>query len=343
MISNRTFRLIGPAAMLMLSTDPAFSQIVTLVIHGKVTMDDGSQIKKPAMLQKYCTGQTAGGQGPPTKPNGEYTWRVDIERLSSKQCYLEATMEGYESTRVDLTSLSTKASGSIELPTMKLSLKGGDPYTLANGEPNDIPDKSRAAWDAAIAMVKANDLPGGTAKLQATVDANPKFALGWHNLGILYAVQGDALKSRDSFNKAAEANPKMLAPRVILTRLLIRDGDWAGASKMAVTALPLDKEHIYPELYLHQAVAEYNQKDLAAAETHAKQALDPKNKRPAPRAEYALGRILEAKGDMAGAKQHMSRYLELEPDASDAAQIKAHIDMMGTAGAPEPLLEVITR
>jgi len=56
-----------------------------------------------------------------------------------------------------------------------------------------------------------------------------------------------------------------------------------------------------------------------------------------------LGRILEAKGDMAGAKQHMNRYLELVPKAIDADVIKAHIAQMGQPGAPEPDLDNLSK
>jgi len=70
---------------------------------------------------------------------------------------------------------------------------------------------------------------------------------------------------------------------------------------------------------------QFNLKDLAAAEASANEAMNPKGKQPAVRAEYTLGRILEAKGDMAGAKQHMSRYLALVPNAPDAAMIKRSI------------------
>ena len=87
---------------------------------------------------------------------------------------------------------------------------------------------------------------------------------------------------------------------------------------------------------LHQAAAQYALKNLPAAEASATAALNPKAKQSARRAEYVLGRILEAKGDMAGAKQHMNRYLELVPNATDADVIKAHIAQMGQPGAPEP-------
>jgi Tfp pilus assembly protein PilF len=82
-------------------------------------------------------------------------------------------------------------------------------------------------------------------------------------------------------------------------------------------------------------------KDLAGAEASANTALQQKPSYP--RAEYVLGRILEAKGDAAGAKLHMTKYLEIAPKAEDAAQIKAHIAAMGQPSVPEPDLDPITR
>jgi hypothetical protein len=52
-----------------------------------------------------------------------------------------------------------------------------------------------------------------------------------------------------------------------------------------------------------------------------------------PRAEYILGRILEAKGDSAGANQHISKYLELDAQAVDAAAVREHLQNIGKADA----------
>src|SRR5262249_7402616 len=113
--------------------------------------------------------------------------------------------------------------------------------------------------------------------------------------------------------------------------------------KTTTAFTPLDKNLMFAEMYLHQAVAHYNLKDLGSAEKSANDALNSKAKQPASRAEYVLGRILEAKGDQAGAKQHMSRYLMLVPSAPDAALIKTHIDQMGQPSAPEPELDTLHR
>jgi hypothetical protein len=89
-------------------------------------------------------------------------------------------------------------------------------------------------------------------------------------------------------------------------------------------------------------VARFELKDLDGAEASAQEAIraDPIHKMP--RAEYILGRILEAKGDSAGASEHISKYLELDANASDAAAIREHLQNVGKpdAASSAPSLEL---
>ena len=56
-----------------------------------------------------------------------------------------------------------------------------------------------------------------------------------------------------------------------------------------------------------------------------------------------LGRILEAKGDAAGAREHISKYLELDKNTPDAEMIRAHLENIGKPDAEgaEPDLELL--
>jgi hypothetical protein len=56
-----------------------------------------------------------------------------------------------------------------------------------------------------------------------------------------------------------------------------------------------------------------------------------------------LGRILEAKGDVAGAKEHMAKYLQLEPAPVDVDLVRGHIDHLGKPEAKDvdPELETL--
>jgi Tfp pilus assembly protein PilF len=84
-------------------------------------------------------------------------------------------------------------------------------------------------------------------------------------------------------------------------------------------------------------VARYQLKDLDGAAASALEAIKLK----IPRAEYVLGRTLEAKGNAAGAREHISKYLEEDKDAPDAGTIRAHLENIGKPGAVgvEPDLE----
>jgi hypothetical protein len=84
-------------------------------------------------------------------------------------------------------------------------------------------------------------------------------------------------------------------------------------------------------------------KDLNGAEMSIQEAirLDAGHKKP--REEYVLGRILEAKGDVNGAREHMKKYLELEPAPLDVDRVKTHLENLGKpeAGVVDPSLEVL--
>ncbi len=115
-------------------------------------------------------------------------------------------------------------------------------------------------------------------------------------------------EARQAYEHAIEADPKLLPPYIALTRLCIKTKDWQCASKNADALIALDTKKTVTEIYLHQAVARFGLKDLDGATTSAQEAIKLK----IPRAEYVLGRILEAKGDAAGAREHIAKYLEID-------------------------------
>jgi predicted Zn-dependent protease len=117
--------------------------------------------------------------------------------------------------------------------------------------------------------------------------------------------------------------------------------DWQGALTAIENAKRLDTKKMYSEVYLHQAVAEYELGKLDAAEASARQLLkeDPNERKS--RGEFVLAVILAAKHDDAGAKEHIARYLTLNPTPLDLDQIKAYMQLLGTpeAGTIKPTLE----
>jgi tetratricopeptide (TPR) repeat protein len=280
----------------------------TVILRGRVVMSDGSSPNKSVGIVRICTDNNGTAPGPLTEKDGSFIWTMEADYMATRRCFLEATLSGYQSTQVEISNVNPALGANVDLKPIALTLKGGDPYLLGV-DGSEIPSKGRAEWNAALKAATVNDRDTAAAQLKAATAINPKFALAWHNLGILHDLNHDFAEARAAYLKAIEADPKMLRPYVALARLMVMEKDWPGVIKTAATFIPLDKNRIFAEMHLHQAVAQFNLKDLAAAQASALEALNPKARQPVVRAEYVLGRILEAKGDAVGAKQHMSRYL----------------------------------
>jgi tetratricopeptide (TPR) repeat protein len=177
--------------------------------------------------------------------------------------------------------------------------------------------------------VDASNLAEAESQLLTVTQAAPKFARGWHTLGIIEETEGKQAEARAAYEHAVEADPKLLAPYVTLARICIRTKDWQSAAKDADALIKMDSKRVYPEIYLHQAVARYQLKDLDGAEASAKLARDTAPAKQAARAEFVLGRIADAKGDYEAARQHVQKFLDLDPKAPDADLIRAYLQVLG--------------
>jgi Tfp pilus assembly protein PilF len=328
----------GCTVGLIFSVQQAAAETYPLIIKGKVTLPDGSPPPFTAGLERICSDSQGSAPGPTTDKKGEYLWRMDVDPLKSRSCYIHATHPGYVSTSIDISSLNGYTSTVTTLETLVLTNRTSDPYAITVSDSN-VPSRAHSSWSAAMKALDARNAPEAATQLRAAVTASPKFAVGWHALGVVQENQGQLTEARDAYEHAIDADPKMLTPYVTLTRLCIKTKDWQGAAKTADALIKADSKKTFPEIYLHQAVARYGLKDLDGAAASAQEAIQ----RKISRAEYVLGRILEAKGDAAGAREHMSKYLELDKNAGDAELIRAHLQNLGKpdAAGTEPELETL--
>lgn len=323
---------------LLSSVPPAAAESYPLIIKGKVTMPDGSPPPFSVGIERICSDGQGSAPGPVTDKKGEYLWRMDVDPLRSRACVIRATHAGYTSSSVDISALDGYTNTVTALDTLVITGRTADPYAIFSSE-SGVPSKAGSPWKAAMKALDTSNFPEAANQMRAAVAAAPKFAVGWHGLGVVLEKQDKPAEARDAYEHAIEADPKMLAPYVTLARLCIKTKDWQGAAKTADALIKADSKKTYAEIYLHQAVARYGLKDLDGATSSAQEAIA----RKVLRAEYVLGRILEAKGDAAGAREHISKYLALDKNSPDADLIRAHLENVGKTppAASEPeLLEL---
>lgn len=306
-----------------------------VILYGKVTMDNGSPPPVIVGIERVCSDVRGSMPGVLTDKKGEFIWRMNIDPLETRNCTLRATHEGYTSTEVEVSGVDTTHT-TLKLPPIVIRQAGGDPYVLHFSD-NNIALRARGDWKAALKALDDQNIPEVAKHLEAVTEASPKAWQAWHGLGVVDEKLDKLSEARAAYEHAIAAEPKMLTPYVTLARLCIKTMDWNCAQKTSEALIKADSKHVYSEIYLHQAVARYELKDLSGAEESAQEAVA---KAKIPRTEYVLGRILEAKGDMAGAKEHYAKYLQMEPAPKDVDLVKAHIDGVGKQGMPDPALEV---
>ena len=316
----------------------AIADSYPVILHGKVQMEDGSPPPVVVQVERVCSDVFGSMPGVLTDKKGEYIWRMNIDPLETRNCVIRATHAGYSSTEVEVSGVDTTHT-TLDLPPIIIHAAASDPYTL-NFSDKGITGKAMGDWKAAIKALDAQNLSDVGRHLEAVVAAAPKAAQAWHALGVVDDKLNKPTEARAAYEHAIEVDPKLLAPRVTLTRLCIKTKDWKCTADASEALIKADSKHSYPEAYLHQAVARYELKDLNGAQESVEEAIRLDSKNSLPRAHYVLGRILEAKGDVAGAKEHMTKYLQLEPAPQDVDVVRAHVDNLGKqATGVEPDLE----
>ncbi|MBZ5579688.1 MAG: tetratricopeptide repeat protein [Acidobacteriia bacterium] len=342
MVRTNAIAFIGIIAACLSTVPTATADTYWVIVRGKVTMEDGTPPPFTVAIERVCSDLVGDAPGPITNKKGEWVWRLEFDPFRPRLCVLRASHPGFISTTTEESNLNLNSRATqVTVPPLVLIASVADPYSIrvASG---DIPHRVKGPFDKALKALDAHNLDEAISDLKEVVEALPKFAEGWHSLGVTYDANQKPAEARDAYSHAIEADPKQLPSYVTLTRLCLKASDWSCALKTAEDEIRMDSKHAFPEVYLHRAVAQYELKDLAAAEQSAQEAirLDPKHKKP--RTEYVLGRILEAKGDVNGAREHMMKYLELDATTKDAEAIEAHLLNLGKpAGtAPEPALEL---
>jgi Tfp pilus assembly protein PilF len=341
MVRASALALVGTIAAITCTVQTATADTYWVIVQGKVTMEDGSPPPFTVSIERICSDLVGDTPGPLTNKKGEWVWRMEIDPFASRLCVFRASHPGYTSSTTDESNLNLNSRDTtVRVPPLVLTGASADPYNLHFSGDN-MPGRAKGPIDKAMKAIDAHNYDETFRQMQAAVAAAPKFAEAWQGLGVVAEKVHKPADARDAYTHAIEADPKLLPPYVTLTRLCLKTKDWQCALNTADSLIKMDTKRVYPEIYLHRAVAQYELKDLAAAEQSAEEFIrqDAKNKKP--RAQYILGRILEAKGDLNGAREHMSKYLELAPGDPDAEMVQGHMLSLGKTDKPatEPELE----
>jgi tetratricopeptide (TPR) repeat protein len=240
-------------------------------------------------------------------------------------CDLRANLPGYRSQVVSLAD--RRAMDRPDIGTIFLHRLGNAEGRLISAISLAAPKDARKAFEKGSDLARKNKPDDAMKNYQKAVDAYPKYAAAWFELGKLQAAKGQADAAHQSFNAAVEADPKYLNPYLELSRMALGAKNWRELADVTGRAVKLDPFD-YPQEFFLNSVANYNLRNMDAAEKSALEAEKLDTEHRYPQVSHLLGVILAQRQDYTGAAGEMRNYLKFAPGARDAATVRGQLDQL---------------
>ena len=246
-----------------------------------------------------------------------------VGRNGLSGCELRANAPGFLSQSVDLTT--RQAFDNPDVGTILIHRLAGTQGTTVSGTSLNAPKAARKALQKGRDLEKKKKLDQAQASFQQAVDAYPKYAEAWFELGRLQAAHGQAEPARQSFDSALRADSNFVPPYIQISILELQAQRWQDLADTSDKAVKLDP-FSFPQAFFFNAVANYNLKHLDVAEQSARRAQKLDTQHHIPQVSQLLGMILAGRHDYSGAAEQMRDYLKFAPQAKDAAVVRSQLE-----------------
>lgn len=200
--------------------------------------------------------------------------------------------------------------------TMKLRLipeRNQRTITLGKGAaPGAAPQADPAVllYNEGAELANQGQIPEAIAKLEEAVAVKADLTAGWEALAKLYARTENWPKAIISAGKVLEISAEEPDMFTILAQAYDKTGDKTKAKEYG------EKAPANPPALFNQAAGLINGGNDKDAEPLLKRAVDAD---PSfAQAQYELGMVYVRMGNTASAKEHLQKYLDLEPEGRDA-------------------------
>jgi tetratricopeptide (TPR) repeat protein len=173
--------------------------------------------------------------------------------------------------------------------------------------------------------------------LAEAVHLFPQYAEAWYELGKVQENLYDATAARQSYDMAISADANFTPPYLSLALLDEKAKDWKALADITGKLIKIAPDSD-PDVYYYNSAANYNLKDMAAAEASARAGLQVDTLHRVPKFWYILGVLMGNRGDLKGAIDMYNDYLQYAPDGQDAATVRKQLaEIQKLAGvAPKP-------
>jgi len=339
------------------STQPSIETPRPVFISGKVTLEDGTPPPDLVRIEKICSSNPR-PEGY-TDSKGRFNFQLDSgigvtsdasdstfgsaigqQRSSSglsgrerslSGCELRAVLAGFRSDRIDLSMHRTFDSPNVG--TIILHRLGGVEGTTVSYASLNAPKDATRAFEKGREALKKDKQPEAEKQFRKAVEIYPGYATAWYELGHIEEGRQQAKEAAEDYRKAIDADAKFVSPYLTLSNLVARNSDWAQTLDLTDRAIRLNAVE-FPIAYYYNAVANLNLRHLDAAEKSAREAQKLDTRKTIGKLNQLLAAILVEKQDYPGAAKSMREYLDANPQAKDAGQVRAQLAELDKLSPP---------
>ena len=338
------------------TNQPGIDTARPVFLSGKVVLDDGTPPPELVRIEKLC-GASPRPEGY-TDSKGRFSFQLDSsvgvfadasdstlggfpgqQRTSSNSratetslsgCELRAILPGFRSDSVNLSM--HRAFDNPNVGTIVLHRIGGIEGTTISYASLNAPKDAARAYEKGREALKKEKQPEAEKQFRKAVELYPGYATAWYELGRLDEARNQPKEASENYRKSIEADPKFFSPYLSLSNITARSGDWAQTLDLTDRALRLNSIE-FPQAYYYNAVANLNLRHLDEAEKSAREAEKLDTRKNFPKLNQLLAAILIEKQDYSGAAKSMRAYLDANPQAKDAVEVRARLAELDKAVA----------
>ncbi|HWC97462.1 MAG TPA: tetratricopeptide repeat protein [Candidatus Sulfopaludibacter sp.] len=342
------------------TTTPGYSP--PIYINGRVTLEDGSPPPQPATIERVCYGNSRaegytdsqgnfgielGNESSVFQDASETSTRSSLPGGSStgslggtsggmgsaagptgavgkyQGCELRAKLPGYRSQTLSLAN--RRPLDDPNIGTILLHREGaGETGSTVSANSLAAPKEARKAYERGLQASRKNKIEDASKEFEKAVELYPAHAEAWYELGRIQIGRGQSDTARESFGSSIKSDPKFISPYVQLSLISMREKNWPELAEITDRAMRLDSFD-YPQLFLFNAVANYNMHKFELADRSIKQAARLDTQHRFAEIPRLTGLLALLRKDYALAADNFRSYLKLVPDAEDAGTVRTQL------------------
>jgi Flp pilus assembly protein TadD len=185
-----------------------------------------------------------------------------------------------------------------------------------------VSPKARKELDKANDAMAQHDWKKANEHLQKAIAVDPRYALAYNNLGVLYARTDDPVKEREALEKAISLDDHFVAAYVNLAKLCLREKNFPQAETLLEKSASAEPNN--PENLMLLADAQYMDRHYDAAIASAHQAHASSSTHPAF-VHYIAARAYDKENRRTEALAELEIFLKEEPTGPRADSVRAAI------------------